>query len=274
MKRRCPSGRALGGALALLALGVPVSARADVPDETVSQAEAELALVKREVGSVEAAIGKVAVEKTSPEARLASGESPSAHEGLRARQRRLQRDPGGVSGYTVLSGRALPARRDVLRLARIPRFSPRLPRGREQGGRPALPAVRQPVARAAGRCRAPHQRPLRTGGGLRAPRGSAAGPGRRWAHLRQGQGLLRQARLRKRAAGVRGRPERHAVHAPGAVLPGPRGHEGRPRCHPGAGSRRHPGRPAAAVSQLQAGDRGFPRRDRAAAGQRRAQARH
>jgi tetratricopeptide (TPR) repeat protein len=74
VKRSNPSARAVGGALALLTLVVPLSASADVPDETVSQAEAELALVKREVGSVEAEIGKVKVEKTSVEARLASGD--------------------------------------------------------------------------------------------------------------------------------------------------------------------------------------------------------
>ena len=57
---------------------------------------------------------------------------------------------------------------------------------------------------------------------LREVQPGAAGAGRRGAALREGQGLLPPGLVQRRARGVLAGRQGHAVHAPGAVLPGPR----------------------------------------------------
>ncbi len=126
-----------------------------------------------------------------------------------------------------LPGRALAARRDVLRVPRVPLGAPGL-RGDRRRSRATLASSRTSAGRSRGSSTSRSASTISSGLDevFAAPRPGAAGAGRRRAHVRQGEGLLRAAGLLERPAGVRVGPERDRVHPPGAVLPGPDRHEG------------------------------------------------
>ncbi len=154
-------------------------------------------------------------------------------EGLQPGVGRSQRDHRRVPEHDQLSGRAVAARGDVLRAEGLPGRAPRLSRDRRSRRRAPLRDLLRQGARAARRRLPAAQRSARDPRAhLPEDQPGAPGAGRRGAALREGQGLLPPGVVERRDGLVRAGRQHDRLRAPGALLPGPRRHEG------GAGGRR------------------------------------
>ena len=219
----------LGAASRCVALRRGALARDARADDAIASAQNDLD-VRRPQDGRRAGGGRARArrEQQTAEQRLANGELLYRMKDYAARIVVLSEILEEFPEHAQLPGRAVAPRRDVLRRARLPRGTARLPGARRARERAALPGLLRQGARAPRRRGDPPERsaetlapvfekfnqvpPAQIDAGLSTPRARPTSTQDSWNDATRGVLAGRQ---------------RHAVHAPGALLPGPRRDEGR-----------------------------------------------